>query len=243
MSKRGIRRVSMRVRLAVAAAVLVGGGAAGFVAVSASHGGTVAADSAGYYSRSGQYMSQTQAMSSVMKTWNTSPSTSLTTLSHMQKMSTFSAMSWHHTTIALQRGTVVAVAKNEIVVKSTNGAFEIWHLNHGTKTLNVGGSSMGMSAMTGGTMNVPSWWRMDTKTHGIARGDVVFVFGQRENHTLKAQLVLFAAPLTTRVTPTATPTATITTPTPTATVAPTTGSTGGAVTTINGTPAVTSTHS
>ena len=47
-NKRGIRRASTRVRLAVAAAVLVGGGAAGVVAVAASHSGAVAAQSAGY---------------------------------------------------------------------------------------------------------------------------------------------------------------------------------------------------
>jgi hypothetical protein len=252
MSKRGIRRVSMRVRLAVAAAVLVGGGAAGVAVVAANHSGDTVAQSAGYYSRSGQWMSETQALSSAMSSWNRSPSTSLTTLSHMQKMSTVSTMSWHHATLVLQRGTVVATGHNEIVVKSTNGAFDIWHLNGGTKTLNVGGSSTGMSAMSGGTMNVPSWWRMNTKTHGIAKGDVVFVFGERENHTLKAQLVLFAAPMTTTVrptattttTPTATPTATSTsTATPTATATPTTPTGGTSTTTINGTPVISGTHS
>jgi hypothetical protein len=50
---------------------------------------------------------------------------------------------------------------------------------------------------------------------GVAKGDLVFVFGEREHHTLKAQLVLFAAP--TAVMPTATPTATIPMGTPTAT--------------------------
>jgi hypothetical protein len=69
--------------------------------------------------------------------------------------------------------------------------------------------------MTGGTMQVPSSWNMNTGVKGIATGDLVFVFGERENHTLKAQLVLFAAPTMTM--PTATPTATTPMGTPTTT--------------------------
>lgn len=226
IGKRGIRRASTRVRLAVAAAVLVGGGAAGVVAVAASHSSTATAQSAGFYQPIGQTLSYTSAMSEAMSGWNQSGSTSLTTLSHMKPMSTFETQSWHHATIALQRGTVVAVTKGEIAVKSTNGTLEVWHLTNGTKTLNVGGSSTGLSAMTGGTTQVPSWWNMNTRVKDIAKGDLVFVFGERENHTLKAQLVLFAAPSTTTTTPTATtsPTTT-TTPTSTATM-PTTTPTG-----------------
>jgi hypothetical protein len=75
-----------------------------------------------------------------------------------------------------------------------------------------------MSAMTGGSMMVPSSWNMNTTVKGIALGDLVFVFGEREHHTLKAQLVLFAAP--TAVMPTATPSATTPMATP-STTAPT----------------------
>ena len=39
-NKRGIRSAGVKARLAVAAAVLVGGGAAGVVALAANHGGT-----------------------------------------------------------------------------------------------------------------------------------------------------------------------------------------------------------
>jgi len=213
MSKRGIRRTSMRVRTAVAAAVLVGGGAAAVVAVSASHSGATAAESAGYYQSSGRSMSYTSALSSAMGGWNQSPSTSLMTISHMKPVTNYWTQSWHHTTIFIQRGKVIAVERNEFVVQSADGQVEIWHVNGGTKTLNIGASSTGMSAMTGGTMKVPAWWQMNMKVKGIARGDLVFVFGERENHTLKAQLVLFAAPVTT--------TPPVVTPTSTATIAPT----------------------
>jgi hypothetical protein len=66
---------------------------------------------------------------------------------------------------------------------------------------------------------VPSWWTMNTKTKGLAKGDLVFVFGEREGHTLKAQLVLFAAP-TAATTPMAMPTAHAATTAPAATIAP-----------------------
>ena len=83
MSKRGMRRASMRVRLAVAAAVLVGGGAAGVAAVAASHNGPVNAASAGYYRHT---LSETHAMSAAMNTWSRSPQTSLSLISQMTPM-------------------------------------------------------------------------------------------------------------------------------------------------------------
>jgi hypothetical protein len=196
MSKRGISRVSTRVRLAVAAAVLAGAGAAGVVAVSASHsGGLATAQSAGYYQDNGRTMSYTSALSSAVKGWSESPGTSLMTISHMKPVVNYWTQPWHKHTIFIQRGTVVAVGQHQFVVRSANGTIEVWHFNDGTRILNVGGSSTGMSAMTGGTTKVPSWWDMNTRVKGLAKGDLVFVFGELEKHTLKAQLVLFAAPM------------------------------------------------
>jgi hypothetical protein len=212
MSKRGISRASTRVRLAVAAAVLAGVGATGVMAVSASHSGIATAESAGYYQTSGRTLSYTSAISAAMKTWDTSPGTSLRTISHMKQINNYWTQSWHHAILFFQRGTVVAVGKDEFAVKSADGKLEIWHTSGKTATLNVGGTSTGMSAMTGGSVNmkVPSWWTMNTKTKGLAQGDLVFVFGERENQTLKAQLVLFAAPAA--ATPMAMPTAAATAP-------------------------------
>ena len=195
MSKRGMRGMSMRVRVGVAAAVLAGGGAAGAVVLSAGHDSAVNAQSAGFI-QSSQKMSYSSAISSAMKTWDTSPSTSLRTLTHMQQINNYWTQSWHHVTLFFQRGRVVATGRNEFVVRSANGMLEVWHITGKTAVLNVGGTSMGMSAMTGGSVNmrVPSSWVMDTRTRGLAKGDMVFVFGERQGHTLKAQLVLFAAP-------------------------------------------------
>lgn len=222
-SKRGIRRASIRLRLAVAGAVLVGGGAAGVVVVAASHNGAqAAAQSAGY---SHQMLSETKALSSAMNGWNQSQTRSLTTLTQMTPMRTFNMMSWHKHTIALQRGTVVAAERNAFVIKSTNRQLELWYVNRGTKFLNVGASGVGMRAMTGGTMAMPGNMRMNMKTKVLARGDYVFIFGQRLKGKLVAQLVLFAAPVKVMPKPTATPSMTATptmpaTPTPTAPATP-----------------------
>ncbi len=198
MSKRGMRGMSMRVRVGVAAAVLASGGAAGAVVLSAGHGSAVNAESAGFIQSTGR-LSYSSAISSAMKTWDTSPSTSLRTLSHMQQINNYWTQPWHHVTLFFQRGKVVATGKHEFAVRSADGMLEVWHISGKTAVLNVGGTSMGMSAMTGGSVNmrVPSWWVMDTRTRGLAKGDLVFVFGEREGQTLKAQLVLFAAPTTT----------------------------------------------
>ena len=218
MSKHGSRRASLRVRLAVAAALVASGGAAGVVALSASDGGPVRAQPAGYYQVASRTLSYTSAVSSAMRGWDKSPGRSLMTISHMQPVHNYWTQSWHRAIIFIQRGTVVAVGKGEFAVRSADGRTEIWHVNHGTKTLNVGGISTGLSAMTGGTTSVPSWWQMNTKVHGVARGDLVFVFGERENRTLKAQLVLFAAPTRAAARPARTPAATMPTATPTATM-------------------------
>jgi hypothetical protein len=132
----------------------------------------------------------------------------------MKPVVNYWTQSWHHAIIFIQRGTVVAVGKHEFAVKSQNGTIKIWHVNGSTTTKNVGGTSTGLSAMTGGSTKVPSWWTMNTKVTRIAKGDLIFVFGEREGRTLEAQLVLFAAPATTTRTQTAKPTATAPAPAP-----------------------------
>jgi len=220
------KRASLRVRLAVAAAVLVGGGAAATVGVVATHSNASTVADAGYsMQHMGRTMGYTDAVSSAMNGWTKSPSNSLMTLSHMKPMTNTMMMSWHRHIIAIQRGTVVAesIRQKELVVQSNNGKIETWHWNNGTKAVNVGSSSTGMSAMTGGTMSMPSRWgrHLNTKAKAAITGDMVFVFGERVKGKLIAQLVLFVAPmkLAPVVTPTATPSMTTT---PTATPTPTT---------------------
>jgi hypothetical protein len=226
--------MSMRARVAVAAAVLAGGGAAGVVALSAGHDSAATAESAGFIQSGSRMLSYSSAISSAMKTWDSSPSTSLRTISHMQQINNYWTQSWHRHTLFFQRGKVVGVGRNEFAVRSADGMLEIWHTSGKTAVMNVGGTSMGMSAMTGGSVNmrVPSWWTMNTRTKGLAKGDFVFVFGEREGHTLKAQLVLFAANTTKTAAPAFTP----------ATTAPTTPTTAPAVAPTGNVPTVSGTH-
>ena len=241
-NKRGIRRVSMRVRLAVAAAVLVGGGAAGVAAVAASHSGPTSATSAGYSTNYNQTLSESQAMSSAMNWWSKSPQTSLVVITEMTTIRTISTTPFHSHMLVVQRGTVVTKDPWEFVVKSTNGQFELWHATGGTKFVNVGGTKTGWNAMSGGTMSsYGDWnwsnssnsnWNMNTKT--LAKGDLVFVFGEKVHGKLVAQLVLFAAPKFTQQTPVTPSTATPAVNAPNQQVAPQPNTNGGNGSTFSG---------
>ena len=232
------KRASLRVRLAVAAAVLVGGGAVTAVAV-ATHSNAQAVQSAGYSQHMGRTMGYTDAVSSAMNGWSRSPSNSLMTLSHMQPMNNTMMMAWHKHVIAMQRGIVVAesIRQKELVVQSNNGKIETWHWNNGTKAVNVGGSSTGMSAMMGGSMSMPSRWggHLNMKPKAAIKGDMVFVFGEKVKGKLIAQLVLFVAPMNMTPAPTTTPSMTPSmTPTPTTTPSMTTTPTAPATSTATG---------
>jgi hypothetical protein len=149
---RGIRSVGVKARLAVAAAVLVGGGAAGVVAVSANHGDSAAAttaESAGYTRSFHQTISEQLALIEVLSTTSTSSSRSMTALADMTPMRTFSQMDYRHTTFAVQRGIVLLATKKFLVVRSSNGAIHLWWLSGATRVEDVASSATGMAAMTG----------------------------------------------------------------------------------------------
>ena len=224
-NRRGSRRTSIKLRLAIAAAVLVGGGAAGVAVVASNHGTSQVADSAGYNTSANKPLTESAAMSAAMNWWNKSQQTSLVVISKMVTIQAISVTTWHNKALVVERGTVLAKDATEFVTTAMNGKVEIWHANNGTKFLNVGNSKTGWNAMSGGTMS--SWgsynwsnksnsgWNPSVKS--LAKGDLVFVFGERVHGQLDAQLVLFAAPMKTAPTPIPTQTRTVT-PTPTVTV-------------------------
>jgi hypothetical protein len=98
-NKRGIRRASStRVRLAIAAAVLVGGGAAGVAAVASSSHGVSDVASAGYTSST---MSWQQGMSWAMDNWNTKSQQSLVVITKTVTVQTITVAPFHtHTFVA-----------------------------------------------------------------------------------------------------------------------------------------------
>jgi hypothetical protein len=149
-------RTSMKARLGIATAVVVGGGAIGVAAVAAGgHSGTASpsAESAAFQiSQFHHTMSAGTALSTAMNELQRSPSSAMTTLAKMAPMRDFTqvwAGSRHHRTqLAAQRGIVELATKNFLVVKSSNGALHLWWLK-GTKFENVSSSTTGMVAMTG----------------------------------------------------------------------------------------------
>ena len=155
-NKRGIRNVGVKARLAVAAAVLVGGGAAGVVALAANHGGSAARprprnppDSRGVSTtRSASRWRSPEALNGEGMSWQAS----MTTLADMTPMRTFSQIQHRHTMLAVQRGIVLLATRKFIVVRSANDAIHLWWLSGATRVRDVGSSASGMAAMTGSYM-------------------------------------------------------------------------------------------
>jgi hypothetical protein len=216
---RGFRALGMRARIGIAAAVLAGGSAAGVIAAAAGHDGAATAQAAAYGTGYRHTTSAQSALTMAATGWPKSPAMTgktFATLARMVPMRNFAQVKHQRTTLAAQRGVVEFASKKILVVISANKAERVWLVSHGTKLFNVAASSMGMAAMSGGTMDAPR--RMAMKVNGIAAGDLVFVAGIKEHRSLVAKLVLFVAPAQVMPTGTASPTATATAP---ATVRPT----------------------
>ena len=147
-NRRGNRLASMKARLAIGAAVLVGGGAIGVAVAASGHGAASTAASAGYSTSFSHYINEGSALNSALSEWGRSQSKSLTTLSEMQPVSKL-ATSWHgKTEFAAQRGIVVLATKKFLLVQSSNGKLDLWWLD-GTKSENVSGSLAGLAVLTG----------------------------------------------------------------------------------------------
>ena len=148
-SKSGIRCAGTRARLAIAAAVIVGGGAVSAVAVTASHSGATTAQSAAYTTGYRHTLSESKALTEGFGEVAASPASSLVTLAEMDPLLTFAQVRWHGVTLAAQRGVVVVATKKFIVVRSANGALHLWWISKGTYFKDVGATASGMAAMTG----------------------------------------------------------------------------------------------
>ena len=149
-NRRGSRKVSMKARLGIAAAVLLGGGAIGTVAVATNDLSSItAAQSAGYTVNFQHPVSVQTALTTALSDWSRSQQKSMSTLANMAPMKSFVTVKKGHTTFAAQRGVVVLATKHFLLVKSVNGSLHLWLVNGATKTRNVTGSSTGMTALTG----------------------------------------------------------------------------------------------
>jgi hypothetical protein len=144
------KRASLKTRLGIATAVLVGGGAIGVAAVAASsHGTTTSTQSAGYTLNFRHTVPMGTALSSALSSLQSShQGKALTELAQMQSMRNFAQTRHHRATLAAQRGVAELASKHFLLVKSANGALHLWWLA-GTKVINATSSTTGMTALTG----------------------------------------------------------------------------------------------
>jgi hypothetical protein len=140
------RRMSLRSRVGLAAAVLASGGAvAAGALVATSHSAPTAVQSAGY---SHSYSSGWNTLNSALTSWGSSRQYSYNQLSRMTQASTFGQY-WHNNRmLAVQRGIVVLATKKFIILQSANGKLRLWLLSGATKFQNVSNTRSGMMAMT-----------------------------------------------------------------------------------------------
>lgn len=147
-------RTSMKARLGIATAIVVGGGAIGVAAVATgSHNTSTNAQSSayGYTLNFHHTMSEGAALSAALTQWSKSHQKALTTLAQMKPMRTFAQTTWHHTTFAAQRGIAVLANKQFLLVQSAknpSGTLHLWWLRN-TAFANVSSNGTGMTAMTG----------------------------------------------------------------------------------------------
>ena len=146
----GRRGNKLKASVGIGAAVVVGGGAIGAVAVaSASHPAVTTAASAGYsrsYSHAGN---QGNILNAALADYSWSHARAFTQFARLANTRSETEM-WHgRTKLAFERGRVVLATKQFVLIRAANGTFNVWFLSHGTKVTNVATSQAGTTALTG----------------------------------------------------------------------------------------------
>jgi hypothetical protein len=141
-------RSSVKTRVGIATALLVGGAVAAGAVVASNHGVASTATSAAY---STGYSSEGTLLSSAMNDWGLSRQSSYSQLARLTQARTFS-QTWHQgKMLAVQRGIVVLVTHRFLILRSANGSLHLWLLSGKTKIQNVSGTSAGAQALTANT--------------------------------------------------------------------------------------------
>lgn len=137
---------SLRSRIGIATAVLVGGGAiAAGAVVATSHGAPTKVQAAGY---AHGYSSEWTALNTAMNTWNWSRQTSYNQFAGLTSERTYS-QTWNHgKMLAVQRGIVVLATHKFIILQSANGSLRLWLVSGNTKFQNVSTTTSGMNALS-----------------------------------------------------------------------------------------------
>jgi hypothetical protein len=140
----------LKASLGIGAAVVVGGGAIGAVAVaSTSHPAVTTAASTGYSRSYSHAVHEGNVLNAALADYSWSHARAFTLFSQLANTRSETEM-WHgHNKLAFERGRVVLATKQFVLIRAANGTFNVWFLSHGTKVTNVAASRTGTTALTG----------------------------------------------------------------------------------------------
>jgi len=138
-------KTTVKTRVGIATAILVGGAVAAGAALAANHGAAATATSAAFSSHAS---TEGTVLSSAMTNWNGSRQSSLAELARLTQVRQFSQVRHNGRTLAVQRGIVVLATKKFLILRSSNGSLHLWLLSGKTKFQNVSNSMAGLRALT-----------------------------------------------------------------------------------------------
>jgi hypothetical protein len=141
-------KTTVKTRVGIATAVLVGGAVAAGAALAANHGATATATSAAFSSHAS---TEGTVLSSAMTNWNGSRQSSYAQLARLTQVRQFSQVRHDGKTLAVQRGIVVLATKKFLILRSSNGSLHLWLLSGQTKFQDVSHTMAGTRAMTAST--------------------------------------------------------------------------------------------
>ena len=143
-------KVSLKTRVGIATALVVGGTAIGVAAVAAtSHGSPTAAKSDAFSSPvKGITSSEGVTLGSALADWNKARQTSYAQLAGLTQARGFSESSDKGQTLDVQRGIVVFARQQFVILQSANGTLHLWLLSGKTQFQNVTKTAAGTAAMT-----------------------------------------------------------------------------------------------
>ncbi len=136
---------SVKTRVGIATALLVGGAVAAGAVIANGHGVAATATSAAYSTGFGN---EGTALSSAMSNWNGSRQSSYAALAGLTQARQYSQTTHHGKVLAVQRGIVVLATKNFLILQSANGSLHLWLLSSKTQFQNATATTAGMKAMT-----------------------------------------------------------------------------------------------
>ena len=141
-------KTTVKTRVGIATAILVGGAVVAGAALAANHGATATATSAAFSSHAS---TEGTVLSSAMTNWNGSRQSSYAQLARLTQVRQFSQVRHDGKTLAVQRGIVVLATKKFLILRSSNGSLHLWLLSGQTKFQDVSHTMAGTRAMTAST--------------------------------------------------------------------------------------------